>query len=140
MMYKYAFEKLGIKCIDIDIDFIKTGEDLSGFISDNDYAHVLSGYEKRLKESHEYIVRKLDDIEKAEKLIEDFGLIVDKDAFVERIKILKEIKDKIEKSIVTFMQLLAVKQKHCKHDYKKIGGDSHYLYYMCDKCGSQDRW
>jgi dTDP-4-amino-4,6-dideoxygalactose transaminase len=50
------------------------------------------------------------------------------------------IKDRIEKSTMEFMNMLYIKQKSCQHDYKNVGHDSHYDYYMCDKCGSQDRW
>lgn len=139
-MYKEVFEPFGIKCIDIDLDYIKTGDELSKFIVDNDYVSGLSEYETKLKKDHEYIVDKLEEIRKAAKLIIDFGLPIGKDAFEIRVELIKGIKDRIEKSTMEFMNMLYIKQKSCQHDYKSIGHDSHYDYYMCDKCGSQDRW
>ena len=50
-MYKEVFEPFGIKCIDIDLDYIKTGDELSRFIADNDYVSGLSEYETKLKKS-----------------------------------------------------------------------------------------
>ena len=139
-MYKEVFEPFGIKCIDIDLDYIKTGDELSKFIADNDYVSGLSEYETKLKKDHEYIVDKLEEIRKAAKLIIDFGLPIGKDAFEIRVELIKGIKDRIEKSTMEFMNMLYIKQKSCKHDYKNVCHDSHYDYYMCDKCGSQDRW
>lgn len=139
-MYKEVFEPFGIKCIDIDLDYIKTGEELSKFIADNDYVSGLSEYETKLKKDHAYIVNKLEDIRKAAKLIVDFGLPIEKDAFEIRVELIKGIKDRIEKSTMEFMNMLYIKQKSCQHDYKNVGHDSHYDYYMCDKCGRQDRW
>jgi cell fate (sporulation/competence/biofilm development) regulator YmcA (YheA/YmcA/DUF963 family) len=139
-MYKEVFEPFGIKCIDIDLDYIKTGDELSKFIADNDYVSGLSEYETKLKKDHEYIVDKLEEIRKAAKLIIDFGLPIGKDAFEIRVELIKGIKDRIEKSTMEFMNMLYIKQKSCQHVYKNVGHDSHYDYYMCDKCGSQDRW
>jgi hypothetical protein len=139
-MYKEVFEPFGIKCIDIDLDYIKTGDELSKFIADNDYVSGLSEYDTNLKKDHEYIVDKLEEIRHAAKIIIDFGLPIRKDAFEVRVELIKGIKDRIEKSTMEFMNMLYIKQKSCQHDYKNIGHDSHYDYYMCDKCGSQDRW
>jgi hypothetical protein len=139
-MYKEVFEPFGIKCIDIDLDYIKTGDELSKFIADNDYVSGLSEYETKLKKDHEYIVDKLEEIRKAAKIILDFGLSIRKDEFKIRVELIKGIKDRIEKSTMEFMNMLYIKQKSCQHDYKNVGHDSHYDYYMCDKCGSQDRW
>ena len=139
-MYKEVFEPFGIKCIDIDLDYIKTGDELSKFIAENDYVSCLSEYETKLKKDHEYIVDKLEEIRKAAKIIIYFGLLIGKDSFEVRVELIKGIKDRIEKSTMEFMNMLYIKQKSCQHDYKNVGHDSHYDYYMCDKCGSQDRW
>ena len=124
----------------VDIDYIKTGDELSIFINDNDYTPNLSEYETRLRKDHQTIVDKLDEIKKAVCVLINVGIFVGKDSTEDCVREITLLKDKVEKSLLEFMSILSDKQKSCDHEYRNIGHDSHYDYYMCDKCGSQDRW
>jgi hypothetical protein len=124
----------------VDIDYIKTGDELSIFINDNDYTPNLSEYETRLRKDHQTIVDKLDEIKKAACVLINVGIFVGKDSTEDCVREITLLKDKVEKSLLEFMSILSDKQKSCDHEYRNIGHDSHYDYYMCDKCGSQDRW
>ena len=124
----------------VDIDYIKTGDELLNFIMDNDYTPNLYEYETRLRKDHQTIVDKLDEIKKAACVLINVGIFVGKDSTEDCVREITLLKDKVEKSLLEFMSILADKQKSCDHEYRNIGHDSHYDYYMCDKCGSQDRW
>ena len=124
----------------VDIDYIKTGDELLSFIMDNDYTQNLSEYETRLRKDHQTIVDKLDEIKKAACVLINVGIFVGKDSTEDCVREITLLKDKVEKSLLEFMSILTDKQKSCDHEYRNIGHDSHYDYYMCDKCGSQDRW
>ena len=124
----------------VDIDYIKTGDELSSFIMNNDYTPNLSEYETRLRKDHQTIVDKIDEIKKAALVLINVGIFVDKDSTEDCVREIKISKDKVEKSLLEFMSILADKQKSCVHEYRTIGYDSHYEYKICDKCGSQERW
>ena len=124
----------------VDIDYIKTGDELLHFIMDNDYTPNLSEYETRLRKDHQTIVDKIDEIKKSALTLINLGIFVGKDSTEECVRSIKLSKDKVEKSLLEFMSILADKQKSCVHKYRTIDHDSHYEYQICDKCGLQDRW
>ena len=124
----------------VDIDYIKTGDELLSFIMDNDYTPNLSEYETRLRKDHQTIVDKINEIKKAAHVLINVGIFVGKDSTEDCIREIKLSKDKVEKSLLEFMSILAEKQKSCVHEYRNIGHDSHYDYQICDKCGLQEIW
>ena len=124
----------------VDIDYIKTGDELLSFIKDNDYTPNLSEYETRLRKDHQTIVDKIDEIKKAALVLTNVGIFVGKDSTEDCVRKIKLSKDKVEKSLLEFMSILADKQKSCVHEYRNLGHDSHYEYHICDKCGLRERW
>ena len=124
----------------VDIDYIKTGDELLSFITDNDYTPNLSEYETRLRKDHQTIVDKIDEIKKAALVLINVGIFVGKDSTEDCFREIKLLKDKVEKSLLEFMSILADKQKSCDHVYRNICHDSHYEYQICDKCGLRERW
>ena len=121
-------------------DYIKTGNSLQSFVNDNDYTSVLSDYETRLRNDHQTIVDKTEEIRKAVRTLTSADILICADSGDKCINDMKSIKDKIEKSLLDFMSVLGDKQKCCKHKYRSIGHDSHYIYQICDRCGLQDRY
>lgn len=118
---------------------IKSGDELLKFVSDNDYTPVLSEYETMLKNDHDLIVKGLEDIKQSALKLIGVNIIVDKPSMKSAVESIKNVKDKIEKSLMEFLMVLNDKQKSCDHDYRNTTHDSHYDYYICDKCGSCDR-
>ena len=124
----------------VDIDYIKTGDELLSFIKDNDYTPNLSEYETRLRKDHQTIVDKIDEIKKAALVLTNVGIFVGKDSTEDCVRKIKLSKDKVEKSLLEFMSILADKQKSCVHASRTLGHDSHYEYHICDKCGLRESW
>ena len=124
----------------VDIDYIKTGDELLSFVMNNDYTPNLSEYETRLRKDYQTIVDKIDEIKKAELLLTNLGIFVGKYSTEDCVREIKLSKDKVEKSLREFMSILADKQKSCSHVYRNTGHDSHYEYEICDKCGLEEKW
>ena len=82
----------------VDIDYIKTGDELLSFIMYNDYTPNLSEYETRLRKDHQTIVDKIDEIKKAAHVLINVGIFVGKDSTEDCVREIKSSKDKVEKS------------------------------------------
>ena len=125
---------------DKESEYIKTGDELQKGIDENDYTPTLSDYEVRLMKDHQHIINRINEIKKAIRTLDDFGVKVDDESMNIHFEHIMSEKDRIEKSILEFMKIIGDKQNKCKHEFRTIDYDSHYEYKICDKCGLQERW
>ena len=62
---------------DKESEYIKTGDELKKFIDENNYTPTLSDYEVRLMKDHQHIINRINEIKKAIRTLDDFGVKVD---------------------------------------------------------------
>lgn len=123
----------------LDIGYVKTGDELSSFVDNNEYKDVLDRYEASLNKNHTMVIEDLQQIKSAVDLLNSYNVTIDGETLQLCLSELKNIKSCVEKCIIEFMGALCEKQKKCEHSLYEIARDSHHTFYRCDKCGYEQR-
>lgn len=125
---------------------LKNDEELRKFISETDYFHsnfnhnVIKDYISKVNDGYNNALSERKLIDNAALDFYGYDIEIDNDKYRE---VMKELNEKVEiyskhKELIT--KLLEEKQKQCPHDnWHYTGHDSHYDYYVCEKCGKEDR-
>ena len=131
--------------MNIDLSFIKKGDDLQKFVDETDWEwdgvdiYDLSSYQRELNDAIGLIDDESDRLRKSKEYFDKYEISYSYDDYVQKVFELTELKNKLFIDRVEFNSAVDRKRKSCEHDLKYTGHDHSHDYYFCKKCGYEER-